>query len=89
MKQDSDAWAAIENTLDELISFQQNRLLKLGRQFIPNLTSDDILQPNDYPQLENHPVFRYEEGLLAGIQTVKAALRAEEQEFIRKNSNSN
>jgi hypothetical protein len=37
---------------------------------------DDLMQPNDFPSLENSPVFRYEEGLLAGIQAIDMALRA-------------
>lgn len=59
-----------------LIEEQQKKLLECGRERIPNLTSDDILQPNDYPLLEQDPLFRYEEGLLAGMQTVQSALYA-------------
>lgn len=54
--------------LEEMIEQQKGKLLKLGREIIPHITSDDILQPNDFPELENHPVFRYEEGILAGLQ---------------------
>lgn len=63
--------------LEELISQQKAHLLFLGRKIIPRLTPEDLLQPNDYPELENHPVFRYEEGLLAGLQSAQMALRAE------------
>lgn len=66
----------VETLIEELIQDQKDKLLKLGRRLIPGLTSDDILQPNDFPDLENHPHFRYEEGLLAGMQTVQTALRA-------------
>jgi hypothetical protein len=66
----------IDNLIAELIKFQQTKLLQSGRQIIPNLTDDDLLQPNDFNQLEHHPLFRYEEGLLAGIQTVQMAIRA-------------
>jgi hypothetical protein len=44
---------------------------------MPHLTEDDVLQPNDFPELEHHPHFRYEEGLLHGFQAAKAALLAE------------
>jgi len=30
-----------------------------------------LLQPNDFPELENHPLFRYEEGVLEGILTAR------------------
>lgn len=67
-------WAEIERLLQELVAYQQQQVLKTGRRTIPHLTSDDILQPNDFPELELDPLFRYEEGMLAGVQTVQAAL---------------
>lgn len=69
-------WQAIESTIDEIALMHRKALLALGRRIIPTLTSEDILQPNDYPELDNHPEFRYEEGVLAGVQTIQMALRA-------------
>lgn len=73
-----------EALFSELIAYQQASLLKIGRRIVPRLTSDDILQPNDFPELENHPSFRYEEGLLAGIFTARAAMRVSFQEAFKK-----
>lgn len=67
-------WEQIEKLVEEMIINQQKLTLKLGRSIIPNLTSDDILQPNDYLELEHNPFFRYEEGVLTGMQTVQMAL---------------
>ena len=64
--------------LDELIENQRKQLLKIARSIIPHITDDDILQPNDFPELEYHPLFRYEEGVLHGFQAAKAAFLAEE-----------
>lgn len=64
--------------LDELIEQQEKNLLKTAERIIPNITSDDILQPNDYPELELHPHFRHEEGILDGLKMAQSALRAEE-----------
>lgn len=64
-------------TIDELIEHQQKVLLALGRGIVPDVTLDDLMQPNDFPKLENHPHFRYEEGVLHGLQVVKAALYVE------------
>ncbi len=66
----------IEVLLEEIIEAQREKVLKCGRNFIPTLTLEDVLQPNDYPELENNPHFRYEEGVLEGVQTVRAALLA-------------
>lgn len=64
------------DVLDELIAHQQKVLLALGRRLVPNVTLDDLMQPNDFPVLENHPLFRYEEGVLHGLQAAKSALLA-------------
>lgn len=69
-------WQELEILANEIVEDQKNKLLMLGRRLIPTLTPEDILQPNDYPELENHPHFRYEEGTLAGLQTMQTALRA-------------
>jgi hypothetical protein len=66
----------LEALLHELEIGQRKQLMGIGRRIVPNLTEEDVLQPNDYPELENNPYFRYEEGVLAGIQTVHMALRA-------------
>jgi hypothetical protein len=34
------------------------------------------MQPNDFPELENHPFFRYEEGVLEGLQSALAGAKA-------------
>lgn len=60
----------------EMRVFQEKNLLNLGRRIVPTLTSDDVLQPNDFPELEMNPHFRYEEGILHGIQSVEMALQA-------------
>jgi len=66
----------IETLLSELIVDQKNKLLACGRRIVPQVTLDDLLQPNDYLELELNPHFRFEEGVLIGIQTVQTALRA-------------
>ena len=78
---DQTEWKAIENMVNEIVESQRSQLLRLGRRIIPNLTPEDMLQPNDYPELEHDPSFRYEEGFLAGVQSVQMALAA-----IRKRS---
>lgn len=69
-------WQEVEAILEEIAGMQRKNLLALGRRIVPTLTPEDMLQPNDYPELDNHPEFRYEEGVLAGVQSVQTALRA-------------
>lgn len=66
----------MEKLFEELIEQQQKKVLRLAQEIIPNITGDDVLQPNDYPQLENNPYFRYEEGVLEGLQVARMAFLA-------------
>lgn len=70
----------MKNLLNELILHQKNRLFALAKEIIPRITTDDLLQPCDFPQLENHAYFRYEEGVLAGLLTVQSALLSRERQ---------
>lgn len=63
-----------------MVGMQRQQMLKLGQRIVPSLTADDVLQPNDFPELENNPYFRYEEGMLAGLQALQTALLALERE---------
>ena len=66
----------MQNLFDELISMQQKKILICAQRIIPNITEDDILQPNDFPLLELNPHFRYEEGILEGLMTARTAYMA-------------
>lgn len=63
----------MEEIFDELIRLQQIKIKNCAESIIPNLTDDDLMQPNDFPALENNPYFRYNEGVLEGLMTAKMA----------------
>lgn len=63
-----------------MVEMQSKLLLREAQSIIPHATADDILQPNDFPELESHPYFRYEEGILAGMLSARMALLALERE---------
>ena len=69
-----------EVIFDELADQQRKKMAVFARKLIPYLTEDDLLQPNDFPQLENHPYFRYEEGVLEGILTARMAYLARKKQ---------
>jgi hypothetical protein len=70
----------MEELFDELVEGQRKKLLSFAQKMIPYLTTDDLLQPNDFPQLEQSPLFRYEEGVLEGLMTARMAYLAKRQE---------
>ena len=65
---------------DELITLQRKKVLNCALRIVPHLTEDDILQPNDFPELEMNPHFRYEEGVLEGLMTARMACLAHQKE---------
>lgn len=66
----------MENLFNELIELQRKKIFDCAREIVPNVTPDDVLQPNDFPELEQHPYFRYEEGVLEGLLTARMAYLA-------------
>ncbi len=68
--------------LQELIDGQRKKMLAAAQRIVPRVTLDDLLQPNDFPELELHPHFRYEEGILDGLQVAYAALLAHQQDVL-------
>lgn len=64
---------------DELIAQQRKKVLNCALRILPHLTEDDILQPNDFPELERNPYFRYEEGVLEGLMTARMAYLASQK----------
>lgn len=75
-----------EEVFDELVDLQRKKVHDFGRSLIPYLTDEDLLQPNDFPVLENHPYFRYEEGVLEGILTARMAYLAWKKEQEQESS---
>ncbi len=65
----------LEELFNELIAEQKRKVMECAQRIIPNITEDDVMQPNDFPALENHPHFRYEEGVLEGLMTAQMACR--------------
>lgn len=68
--------AEVERLFEEIIVMQREKLMRHGRRIVSTLTSEDLLQPNDYPELNLDPEFRYEEGVLSGMQSLQTAFRA-------------
>ncbi len=62
--------------LAELIAQQATKLQRCAARINPRLTADDLLQPHDFPELARDPVFNYEDGVLTGLRSAAAALRA-------------
>lgn len=72
----------MRNLFDEMVLQQQERMLRVAKDVVPSITPDDLMQPNDFPELENYPIFRYEEGILEGLLMARMACLARENELL-------
>ncbi len=69
---------ALEDALAELAkleTLQSQKVVDLARRLKPGLTSDDVKNPHDFPELDD-PDWHYQDGILTGVQASIAALRA-------------
>ena len=64
-----------QNFLEELIEHQQAKVLKIAREIVPDVTSEDIRNPQDFPNLVADTLYNYEDGILTGYLTVQTALK--------------
>ncbi|MBI3735098.1 hypothetical protein HY256_01115 [Candidatus Sumerlaeota bacterium] len=66
----------IEKHFDEMIQMQRDKVLRMARMRVPNLTADDVLNPHDFPALVRDADFQFEDGVLGGLVQAQISLRA-------------
>jgi hypothetical protein len=72
-------WAEVEALVGELEDLQRGKVIDLARRLRPGLTLEDVRNPHDFPELGDAD-WQYEDGILAGIQSVLSAVRARQRE---------
>lgn len=65
----------VDDGLEEVETLQREKVLALARRLKPGLTLEDVQNPHDFPELDD-PDWHYADGVLTGIQSARAALRA-------------
>ena len=73
---------AIDALMRELVELQERKVLEMARRIHPGVTSEDIRNPQDFPDLVGNPEWNYEDGILSGIKSAHMALRAKILESI-------
>ena len=73
------AWEDLETMLLAMEGLQLKKVSDLARRLKPGLTDEDLRNPHDFPELDD-PDWQYEDGILTGIESVRAALRARRRE---------
>jgi hypothetical protein len=71
------ALGVVDTLLEQMIHQQRGKVLRLAREAIPYLSPEDVMNPNDFPELKAHPTFDFEDGILSGLVSAQVAVRAE------------
>ena len=69
------AFDEVMSLLTGMEELQARKVIELARRLRPGLTAEDIRNPHDFPELDDND-WHFEDGQLAGIQSVITALRA-------------
>jgi hypothetical protein len=65
--------AKVQELLATMERAQHEKVVALARRLLPGVTPEDIRNPHDFPDLDD-PDWHFEDGQLAGIQSVRFAL---------------
>ncbi len=76
MNRDTGPLEDLDALFEEMVSQQRRKVLDIAGSLNPRLTEDDILSPQDFPELADDSRFNYEDGLLAGLLSARIAVRA-------------
>ena len=71
----SCSWDDVDAEVRAIEELETNKVLELARRLKPGLTLEDIQNPHDFPELDDRD-WHFADGILVGVQTVAAALRA-------------
>ena len=67
---------AVDRLMLELIVPHEKKVLDLANRIHPGLSSEDIRNPHDFPDLIADSGWNFEDGILSGMKAAHMALRA-------------
>jgi hypothetical protein len=67
---------AVDRLMLELIVLHEKKVLDLANRIHPGLSSEDIRNPHDFPDLIADSGWNFEDGILSGMKAAHMALRA-------------
>ncbi len=70
-----DVSKKMESAIEELSSGQLDKVAALAKRINARLTPEDLRNPQDFPELAEDSDFNYQDGMLAGLDSARMALR--------------
>ncbi len=65
----------LNQLVEEMVEQQKAKVFKIARDILPNVTPEDLLNPQDFPELKTDTLFNYEDGILTGYLSMRSAFR--------------
>jgi len=75
----------LSGLMDEMIQMQRTKVARTARRIRPNISEDDLRDPNSFPEVNSRPEFAYEDGILAGLISAQTAVLRDGVEFLKEN----
>lgn len=73
-----------EALFESMITAQRAKVLRIARELVPQITPDDVLNPHDFPELNEDAQYNFEDGILSGYISAQMAVRVELSAIGRK-----
>jgi hypothetical protein len=67
--------AEIEAVFERLLKQQRDKVKEVALDILPHLSSEQMQDPHDYPEVVEDTIFNFEDGFLAGLLSARMALR--------------
>ena len=77
MNQKLDILNSLELLLAQMHEQQVAKARSIAHRLRPDLTAEDLLNPDNFNEIISDPNFMYEDGIAAGILSSKIAIRAQ------------
>ncbi len=66
----------LEKTFDQMLEHQRTKVLDTARRKNPQLTAEDIMNPEAFPEIYEDGPFNFEDGILSGMVSAQISVRA-------------
>ncbi len=70
-----DFFKQLLSTIEKEVELQKERMVLVARRSRPYIQYDDLLQPQDFPDIDSDGDFRFEEGTLYGLERAAVLIR--------------
>lgn len=80
-------WHKVQELFESLEQSQERRVWKVANRINPRYILDDLLNPQDSPELVSNPEFNFEDGQLSGLRSARIAINSLIKDYLEAEKN--